>query len=124
MTVEARSPRILDLSWGRMEVDGLGVGKDFKLYPGGGRSWDWSETGTEHRPGTQPADVDELVAYGATVVVLSRGMDLRLHVDPTTLTYLDERSVEVHIAETCEAVRIYNKLADTVAVGGLFHSTC
>jgi hypothetical protein len=124
MTEEARSPEILDLSWGRMEVDGLGVGKDFKLYPGGGRSWDWSETGTEHRPGTQPADVDELVAHGATVVVLSRGMDLRLHVDPTTLTYLDERSVEVHIAETREAVRMYNKLADTVAVGGLFHSTC
>jgi hypothetical protein len=124
MTEEAGSPKILDLSWGRMEVDGLGVGKDFKLYPGGGRSWDWSETGTEHRPGTQPADVEELVVHGVTVVVLSRGMDLRLHVDATTLTYLDERSVGVHIAETGEAVRIYNKLADTVAVGGLFHSTC
>jgi hypothetical protein len=124
MTEEARSPKILDLSWGRMEVDGLGVGKDFKLYPGGGRTWDWSETGTEHRPGTQPADVDEHVAHGATVVVLSRGMDLQLHVDPTTLTYLDERSVEMHIAETREAVRIYNMLADTIAVGGLFHSTC
>jgi hypothetical protein len=124
MTEEAGSPKILDLSWGRMEVDGLGVGKDFKLYPGGGRSWDWSETGTEHRPGTQPADVEELVVHGVTVVVLSRGMDLRRHIDPSTLTYLDERSVGVHIAETGEAVRIYNKLADTVAVGGLFHSTC
>ena len=124
MAEEGRSPKILDLSWGRMDVDGLGVGKDFKLYPGGGRTWDWSETGTQHRPGTQPADVEELVAHGATVVVLSRGMDLQLHVDPTTLTYLDERSVEVHIAETHEAVRIYNTLADTIAVGGLFHSTC
>jgi hypothetical protein len=107
-----------------MDVDGLGVGKDFKLYPGGGRTWDRSETGTAHRPGTQPADVDALVVHGATVVVLSRGMDLRLHVDATTLTYLDERSVEVHIAGTREALTIYNKLADTVAVGGLFHSTC
>jgi hypothetical protein len=24
------SPRIVSISWGRMEVDGLGVGKDFK----------------------------------------------------------------------------------------------
>jgi hypothetical protein len=124
MTEEACSPKILDLSWGRMEVDGLGVGKDFKLYPGGGRAWDWSETGTQHRPGTQPADVEELVAHGATVVVLSRGMDLQLQVDPATLTYLEARSVELHVAETGEAVRIYNKLADTVPVAGLFHSTC
>ena len=32
-----RSPRILAVSWGRMEVEGIGAGKDFKLYPGGGR---------------------------------------------------------------------------------------
>jgi hypothetical protein len=31
------SPKIVHLSWGRMEVESLGVGKDFKLYPGGGR---------------------------------------------------------------------------------------
>lgn len=29
---------------GHMEVEGIGEGKDFKLYPGGGREWDWSET--------------------------------------------------------------------------------
>ena len=32
-----RSPRILAVSWGRIEVEGIGAGKDFKLYPGGGR---------------------------------------------------------------------------------------
>lgn len=35
-----RSPRILAVSWGRMEVKGIGAGKDFKLYQGGGREWD------------------------------------------------------------------------------------
>jgi hypothetical protein len=34
------SPRIRSISWGRMEVEDLDVGKDFKLYPGGGRPWD------------------------------------------------------------------------------------
>ena len=61
-----------------MEVEGLGEGKDFSLYPGGGREWDWSETGTQHVPGIQPADVEELLEQGATVIVLSRGMQLRL----------------------------------------------
>src|SRR5688572_31580436 len=46
----SRSPRISHVSWGRMTVDGLGEGKDFKLYPGGGRAWDWAETGTRHEP--------------------------------------------------------------------------
>lgn len=61
-----RSPRILAVSWGRMEVEGIGAGKDFRLYPGGGREWDWNETGTGtgDSPGIQHADLDELLAHG------------------------------------------------------------
>jgi hypothetical protein len=120
----AGSPLITDISWGRMGVEGLGVGKDFKLYPGGGRPWDWSETGTRHTPGIQPEDVAELIEHGATTVVLSRGMDEQLQVDPRTLQMLDEHHVSVHVAETRAAVKIYNELAETGPVGGLFHSTC
>src|SRR5690242_613939 len=115
---ETRSPLILAVSWGRMEVDGLPAGKDFKLYPGGGREWDWSETGTRHSPGIQPADVEELLDHGATEIVLSVGMEERLDVDPRTLAYLDERGVPVHVAETTEAVEVYNELAATRPVGG------
>jgi hypothetical protein len=119
-----QSPRILAIAWGRMEVEGLGSGKDFKLYPGGGREWDWSETGMRHDPGIQPEDVEELLDRGATVVVLSRGMQLQLHVSPRTLKLLSERGVAVHVAETTQAAEIYNELAATQPVGGLFHSTC
>jgi hypothetical protein len=124
MATDDRSPRIVDVSWGRLDVEGLGDGKDFKLYPGGGRLWDWNETGTDHQPGIQPADVEELLEHGATVVVLSQGMDLVLQVDPATLELLDGRGVEVHVAETRAAVRLYNELAERLPVGGLFHSTC
>ena len=118
------SPRILAVSWGHMEVAGLGGGKDFKLYPGGGHEWDWSETGMRHSPGIQPADVEELLAHGATAVVLSQGMDKRLEVDPATLEYLERQSVEIHVAGTLEAAQIYNELAGAAPVAGLFHSTC
>jgi hypothetical protein len=121
---QQRPPRIARVSWGRMEVEGLGAGKDFKLYPGGGRAWDWAETGTRHSPGIQPADVEELVARGATTVVLSRGMNQRLQVCPDTRRYLEERSIAVHVAETREAIKIYNDLAGGTLVAGLFHSTC
>ena len=120
----SRSPRIRHISWGRMEVEGLGAGKDFKLYPGGGHAWDWAETGTSHSPGIQPADVEELVARGATTIVLSQGMNKQLHVHPNTCRYLEERSITVHVAETREAVKIYNDLTNDTLVAGLFHSTC
>ncbi|WP_323373702.1 Mth938-like domain-containing protein [Plantactinospora alkalitolerans] len=120
----ARSPRILEVAWGRMVVDGLGEAKDFKLYPGGGRPWDWSETGTRHEPGIQPADVEELLANGATRVVLSEGFDGVLRVDPATLRFLAEREIEAYVAPTGEAVELYNTLAAREPVGGLFHSTC
>ena len=117
-------PRILDLCWGRMVVEGLGAGKDFKLYPGGGRGWDWAETGTRHSPGIQPADVQELVAHGAATIVLSQGMNKRLQVHPDTYRYLEQRSVTVHVAETREAVKIHHGLTGDTLVAGLFHSTC
>lgn len=120
----ARSPRIVSVAWGRIVVEGLGAVKDLKAWPGGAREWDWSETGTQHYPGIQPADVEELLAAGAGVVVLSRGMQQRLGVAPATLDLLRERGVEVHVAETAKAVEIYNGLAADAPVGGLFHSTC
>jgi hypothetical protein len=85
-----------------MQVEDLGMEKDFKLCPGGGRAWDWAETGTRHSPGIQPADVEELAARGATAVVLSQGMNKRLRVRPDTRRYLEERCITVHVAETAK----------------------
>lgn len=122
--ITSASPRITHISWGRMEVEGLAPGKDFALYPGGGHPWDWAEHGTRHDPGIQPADVRELIDKGCTVIVLSRGMELRLKTMPETLRLLEDQGIDVHTAETTEAVRLYNRLAATEPVGGLFHSTC
>lgn len=120
-----KSPRITNLSWGRMMINDVGSGKDFKLWPGGGREWDWRETGTQHEPGIQPADVEELLDRGCGTIVLSRGKLLMLHTCPETLDMLKSGGIVVHVAETSEAVRIYNELASRgEAVGGLFHSTC
>ena len=122
---EIKSPRIDHISWGHIVVAGLGKGKDFKLWPGGGREWDWRETGTRHEPGIQPADIEDLVDHGCRVIVLSRGILLHLRVCEETLELLEKRGIRVIVAETKEAVEIYNGLVeDGEAVGGLFHSTC
>jgi hypothetical protein len=83
-----RSPRVTALAWGKIEVEGAGTFRDAKLFPGGAREWDWRETGTKHTPGIQPADVRELLAHGATTIVLSQGMLKRLGICPETLELL------------------------------------
>ena len=120
-----QSPRITKISWGKMEVDGVGLGKDFKLWPGGGREWDWRETNTHHNPGIQIADIKELIDHGAEEIVLSRGMLLALQTCSETEQLLEDEGIPFHILETKRASSFYNKLIDDgVAVGGLFHSTC
>ncbi|PYK25023.1 MAG: hypothetical protein DME59_11705 [Verrucomicrobia bacterium] len=120
-----RSQRIKHVSWGRLEVEGEAEPyKDAKLFPGGSREWNWRETQTSHRPGIQIADVQELLDHGANVVVLSRGMAECLHVPRETLAFLKERQITVHVLPTKEAAALYNKLAETEPVAGLFHTTC
>ena len=120
-----RSPRITDVSCGKLEVEGKAEPyKDAKVFPGGSCEWNWRETGTSHRPGIQIADVQELLEHGAKIVVLSRGMAECLHVPSETLEFLEQRQITVHVLPTQYAVSLYNKLAQSEAVGGLFHTTC
>lgn len=122
---DEQSPLITEVRWGRIEVAGLGVFKDAKLWPGGGREWDWIETGTQHVPGTQVADVEELVSHGARTIVLSRGMDLMLQYDPSTPSHLDALGIAVELLETRTAVARYCELVRRgVPVGAVLHSTC
>ena len=106
-----------------MQVHGLGTGKDVKLWPGGGKPWNWNDNDTRHVPGIKIEDLAELIDHGATVLILSRSMQPVLQTAPESLEWLRKNAVTNHILETREAVRLYNELAD-VAVGGLFHSTC
>jgi len=125
MSQHARSPQITDISWGRTKVNGQSeTFKDVKLYPGGAREWDWRETGTDHVPGIQPADVEELLEHGARTVILSKGFNERLQVKPETMQLLEQKGVNVQVLQTEQAVQRYNALAKHEPVGALIHSTC
>lgn len=119
-----KSPRIRGLSWGQIEVEGYPPFKDAKIFPGGARAWNWTETGTRHKPGIQPADAQELIEHGSKAIVLSKGVWERLQVCPETLTVLAEKGIEVEVLQTEAAVKRFNELRETVPTGGLFHSTC
>lgn len=124
MEEKLHSPKIIQLDWGLIEVEGFGTFKDVKIFPGGARRWKWTETGTEHSPGVQFTDVEELLDHGADVVVLTTGVYGRLKVQDATLKELSERGISVHVLKTKEAKQLYNQLCEDQAVGGLFHTTC
>ena len=124
-SIKYQSPRIISSEWGKLEVESLGQGKDFKLWPGGGDAWDWRETGTSHSAGIQIGDVAELVEKGCEVVILTKGKFSRLRVPKETLQYLEERNIETFVANTTRGIKRYNELtSQNMRVGGLFHSTC
>lgn len=126
------SPKVTHLTWGVVDVQGVGRFKDVILYPGGAVVWDWAVTGTRHCPGIQRSDVDQAVAATSSesglarieVLVLSRGMESRLGVGPDTVRYAESLGMEVHVAPTEDAVALYNELAATRMVAALIHSTC
>ncbi|KAM5179968.1 mth938 domain-containing protein [Mantella aurantiaca] len=118
------SPEISRISWGSMNVGGERY-KDCKVWPGGSRTWDWRETGTEHNPGVQPADVEEVVKKGVKTLVIGRGMSEALQVPASTLEYIKSQGIDVLVFQTEKAVKEYNSLVSQgVRVGGVFHSTC
>ncbi len=124
MTTKKVSPKIHSISWGQLITEEDNSYKDAKLFPGGSRKWDWNETGTQHVPGIQPADVEELIENGAESIVLSQGFHERLQVCEETEEMLDDRNIDYYILQTEEAVSKYNHLTETVPAGALIHSTC
>ncbi|XP_062894537.1 mth938 domain-containing protein-like isoform X2 [Mobula hypostoma] len=120
------SPPIASLRWGEMKVEGSDtLYKDCKVWPGGNRMWDWRETGTRHRPGVQPADLDEIVNKGIQTLVIGRGMEEALQVPEETLDFIRSKGIDTFVLQTEKAVAQYNRLVkEGVAVGGIFHSTC
>ena len=122
---QQQSPVVSNDSWGAIEVDGLGIFRDVKLWPGGAREWDWSETGTRHEPGIQCSDVEDLLAAEPDVVVLSQGRERRLQVCPSTIELLEKRGVAIVHEETSIAIGAYNDLVQNGhRAAALIHTTC
>jgi hypothetical protein len=58
-------------------------------------------------------------------VILTTGYLGRLRVPRATRVLLEEQGIRVLVVRTGKGCKLYNALvADGVAVGGLFHSTC
>jgi len=125
MKLEYNSPLVLSNSWGKMELEGFGIGRDFVVHPNGGYEWDWRKTGMHHTPGVRTVDIEQLLEYDVTVIVVGQGYHGQLCVAQEVYDLLDRESIGVFVSTTDVAVDEYNKLvAEGKLIAGLFHSTC
>lgn len=118
------SPTIKKVSWGQVELTDGNTYRDAMLYPGGCQPWDWNKSGTHHKPGILPQDVQYLLEHGAEAIVLSRGKHNRLQTAEATIKLLENKSIPYYQLQTDKAVKKYNSLAKNKQVGALIHSTC
>lgn len=121
------APYIKSISWGKLVITQKGKDtdyKDAKVWPTQARNWNWKETGTEHQPGIQIADIQEFID-DVDIVILTRGMDLILQVPQETLDYITKLGKSFRVGQTADMVKEYNTLVKKgKKVGGVFHSTC
>jgi len=119
-----KSPKVVNRSWGAIEVEGFPIFKDVKLFPGGCVEWNWRDTGTEHSTGIQYTDVEDLIDNGSKVIILSRGVLGRLKIQKGLVNKLESDGFAVHVLKTKEAIKFYNNLSKSELVGALIHTTC
>ncbi len=104
--------------------DGKTFFKDAILYPGGAEEWDWNKTGTNHKDGIQPDEINYLIKKGADVIILSTGQLGRLKISERARQIMEEKKIEYHILKSEEAAMKFNELHDSRKCGALIHSTC
>lgn len=120
---------ITNSKWGSITVDNTTF-RDVVITPNGCREWDWNHIyggSMHHNPGIRTEDLDMLIIpCNPDAVVLSRGRDLILQVNPILETYLVTKGVKhVYILETSQAIIKYNELVRSgVRAAALIHTTC
>jgi hypothetical protein len=113
--------KIDSYSFGRIVIDGTEHTSDVIIYPDRlDASW-WRREG--HL--LAPEDLSGVFAYAPGVLVIGTGHDGVMRVPPQTVEAVREKGIEVHIARTGDAVKLFNRLQrEDVRVVAALHLTC
>lgn len=114
------TPHVEGYEFGQMVVDGEKYTKDLILLPERVIPNWWREQG--HRLSVK--DLEEVLAAQLEVLVVGTGVHGVMHVPAETRQATEEAGVELRIAQTDRAWRLYNDLRDKRTTAGAFHLTC
>ncbi len=112
--------RITHYSFGSITIDGEHYSRDVIIYPGRVNSSWWRKEG--HL--LQPEDLEEAVISKPAVMVIGTGANGVMRVPESTIKWLEGKGIEVKVARTAEAVKIFNRLPESSNAVAALHLTC
>jgi hypothetical protein len=112
--------KIEHYSFGKIIIEGMTYTSDVIIYPEKvNASW-WRKEGHN----LQVVDLMDVININPQILVIGTGATGLMKVPKDTMSHLESKGIEVHVARTGEAVEIFNKLQkDKVAIAA-FHLTC
>jgi hypothetical protein len=112
--------RIEEYAFGRLVVDGVTYENDVIILPERVRDNWWREEGHElHR-----TDLDVALAAEPAALVIGTGASGRMAVPDALRRELETLEMELYVQPTAEAVKTFNRLADSRRTVAALHLTC
>jgi hypothetical protein len=119
--------KIEHYSFGSITIDGKTYTSDVIIYPGRvDASW-WRKEGHN----LQIVDLTDVIKAKPDVLIAGTGSYGLMKVPQGTISHLESKGIEVHVALTAKAVEIFNKLQSEIQQSGkdkkviaAFHLTC
>ncbi|MDP8955669.1 MAG: MTH938/NDUFAF3 family protein [Actinomycetota bacterium] len=111
--------RIEDYRFGRIVIDGNEQTRDVIILPGRVVTNWWRREGHALVLADLTDVLDDLPGH----LIVGTGASGRMRPDPETMDALRRRGVEVKVARTDEAVRLFNE-ADPATTAAALHLTC
>ncbi len=112
--------RIESYSFGAMKINGTTYTDDLIVFPDRIQE-NWRRK-TGHK--LELSDMHEAVAEKPDILIIGQGASGRMKVPQDLQEKVRDRGIEILIAETDDAVELYNKSAEEKKVIGVFHLTC
>jgi hypothetical protein len=107
-------------SFGSLTIDGKTYTSDVIIYPGRVDSSWWRKEGHY----LQVVDLVDVINAKPEVLIIGTGYSGVMVVPKETVSHLESKGIEVHVARSEKAVEIFNKLQKEKLVIAALHLTC
>jgi hypothetical protein len=107
-------------SFGRLTIDGKTYTSDVIIYPGRVDSSWWRKEGHY----LQLVDLVDVINANPEVLIIGTGYSGVMVVPKETVSHLESKGIEVHVARSEKAVEMFNKLQKEKIVIAALHLTC
>ncbi len=112
--------KIEHYSFGKITIDGKTYTSDVIIYPGKVDSSWWRKEGHY----LQVVDLVDVINAKPEVLIIGTGYSGVMVVPKDTISHLESKGIEVHVARSEKAVEMFNKLQKEKLVIAALHLTC